>query len=146
MKFIFSFLLLIAAFVVVSAFPILAQESNTRVRGNVYNMNAGGQGIGGLTVTVTCNGIVKTGVTDSFGLYVVDYAQEECGRFTRVTSQVTFNGEPQSQTVFVSHNFRATLDFYYGSTSVPEFGAITGIVTAVGSGLAYLGLKRKLSH
>ncbi len=141
MKNILSLTLLLSTLLFVLPVISFAQSGITRVRGNIYDMNNGGQGIGGLSVNVNCNGNNKTAVTDSNGLYVVDYTQAECPAFTGVSSTVTHNGETQSYTVFTSHDFRATLDFYFGSTAVPEFGAIGGVVAAVGSGLAYLGMR-----
>lgn len=145
MKKFISFVFAFAAFTFFS-YPIIAQEGVTRVRGNVYNMNNGGAGIGGLTVTVNCLGNIQNATTDSNGLYVVDYTHLQCPIFMPVSASVTFNGEPQSHTVFVSHNNRATLDFYFGAVAVPEFGAITGALAAIGSGITYFGLRRKFSH
>ena len=38
------------------------------------------------------------------------------------------------------------MDYYFGATSVPEFGVVTGVVAAIGSGLAYWGMKRKFAY
>ena len=146
MKYISSFILFLAVFLILLVSTIYAQEAVTRVRGNVYNMNNGGAGIGGLSVTVNCLGNVQNATTDSNGLYVVDYTQIQCPIFMPVSASVTFNGEPQSQTVFVSHNNRATIDFYFGAVNVPEFGLVTGMVAAAGSAVAYFGMKKKFSH
>ena len=141
-KYIFGLLLSLSIFL--AAGTVHAQSGTTRVRGNIYDYNNGGQGIGGLNVTVVCNSISKGAITNSFGLYVVDYTASECPAFTPVSATVTFNSQTQSQTVFVSGGNTATIDFYYGSVSVPEFGMIPGIVAAVGSGLGYLGLRRRM--
>lgn len=124
--------------------PVSADENFTRVRGNVYDVANGG-GIGGLTVTVNCQGHVQTPTTDANGLYIADYSHEDCPKFLGVSSSVTHNGQTQSDTVYVSHNYRATMDFYFGATSVPEFGAVGSIVSAIGSGLVFLGIKRKFT-
>lgn len=119
-----------------------AQSATTRVRGNVYDQTSGFIGLGGLTVTVNCNGNIQTRTTDSYGLYVADFSSSACPIYAPVTSTVTYNGQTQQQTVFVSSQNTATLDFYYGSVAVPEFGLITGLVAAGGSGLAYLKMRK----
>lgn len=146
MKKINTFLLLLGAFVVLGASQISAQATTTRVRGNLYDMDNGGAAIGGVPVTVNCNGNVQNTSTNGSGLYVVDYPAAQCPAFTAVSASATFNGQPQSQTVYVADVNRATLDFYFGASSVPEFGMIPGLVAAVGSGAAYLGFRRKFSQ
>ncbi len=123
--------------------PVMATDF-TRVRGNVYNVSSGGR-VAGETVTVNCDGVVKSAVTDVNGLYVVDYSHAECNQYRPVTATVSFNGQTQNQTVYISHDYRATLDFYFGATGVPEFGLIPGIVAATASAGSYLMLRRKRS-
>lgn len=127
------------------AFAVAAGSVHaTTVRGNVYD-TANGGGASGASVSVTCNGIIKGASTDSNGLYVVNYTNEECGQFKPVTSTATFNSQSQSQTVFVSDGFRATLDFYFGAAGVPEFGLIPGIVAAGSSLAGFVALRRRHS-
>lgn len=129
----------------VFSFTLLAGAAHaTTVRGNVYD-TANGGGAGGASVSVNCNGINKGATTDANGLYTVTYTNEECGQFKPVTSTATFNGQSQSQTVFVSDGFRATLDFYFGAAGVPEFGMIPGIIAAGSSLAGFAALRRRHS-
>ncbi|MFA6005278.1 MAG: hypothetical protein WC775_02215 [Patescibacteria group bacterium] len=137
----------IALFLCLSLLMVPAVLANnpgvTRVRGNVYDQDNGGAGIGGLTVNVTCNGNSRNATTDGNGLYVVDYTRSECPQFGPVSSAVSHNGQSQSDTVYVSDVYTATMDFYFGTISVPEFGMIPGAIAAIGSIGTYLALRRK---
>ena len=145
----FAYVLFAAVFFAPSAF---AAPHLTVVRGNVYNQSAGNQGIGGLKVFVTCldtnnKTIKKKATTDSFGLYTVHYAQRRCKDFSPVTASVTYKGQTQSQTVLISAQSTATLDFYFGSANVPEFSLFTGMAALVGSAGVFFFLRKKhLSH
>ncbi len=129
--------------------PLAFAASNlTTVRGNVYNESNGGSGIQGLLVYVSCvgkNNKAKTrkATTDSNGLYSINFKEDKCEDQKPVTSTVTFNGQTQSETVYVSGQNTATLDFYFGAASVPEFNAITGALAAILAGGAYLFFRRK---
>jgi len=125
----------------------LAKSNQTVVRGNVYNMGNGGKGIKGLTVTVQCvfskkKTVIKTDKTDPFGLYTVKF-NPKCDQGSPVTSTVTFNGQTQSETAYVSDVGTETNDFYFGSTSVPEMNGITLSVAFIGSVGLYMFLKKK---
>jgi hypothetical protein len=111
----------------------------TRVRGNAY---ASGDGAPGASVAVTCGGITKNVVTDSNGLYTVDFTNAQCPQHAGVNATTTYNGQSQSQTVFVSSDYRATLDFYFEATSVPEFGLL-GSIGATGTSIAALWALRR---
>ncbi|HRN69623.1 MAG TPA: hypothetical protein PLS49_00430 [Candidatus Woesebacteria bacterium] len=115
---------------------------NTRVRGNVYDQVAGTP-INGLPITVSCNGITKTANTDGNGLYVIDFTKAECDKYEPVSANATFNGEPLSMSVLVSAQNTATMDLNFGLIAVPEFGMVTGVLGAVGSGVAFLGLRKR---
>ena len=141
----FAYVLIAAVFLAPSAF---AAPHLTIVRGNVYNQSSGNQGIGGLTVTVTCLGtknkiITRTASTDSFGLYTVHYAERRCKDFSPVTATVTYKGQTQTQTVLISAQSTATLDFYFGSANVPEFSLFTGMAALIGSVGAFFFLRKK---
>lgn len=154
MKKIIGILSLFLALVVLFPGSAMAAGNLTTVRGNVYNLTNGTR-LGGLTVSVSCimrekkNGDLKiktkTAVTDSNGLYTVTYSAERCEAYENVYASVTYNGETKNHSVWVSHVNTATMDFYYGSdpVNVPEFGLLPGIVAAVASTGAYLGLKLK---
>lgn len=138
----------IAASALVFAPITLAKSDLTTVRGNVYNESNGGKGISGLTVTVSCVGKnnktkTKTAITDGNGLYTVNFKEDKCEDFNPVTSKVTFNGQTQNETVYVSEQNTATLDFYFGSESVPEFSMLTGAMAVLGSAGAFLVLRKK---
>jgi len=119
-----------------------SNSTNTRVRGNVYDQTAGVP-IGGLTITVTCNGVTKTDATDGNGLYVVDFTKAECDKYEPVSASATFNGENANMSVLVSSTNTATMDLNFGLIAVPEFGMVTGVISAIGSGVAFLGLRKK---
>ncbi len=136
-----------AIFAVVLPANAFANSLYTMVRGNVYGDNFAG--LGGLTVTVTCADAVKnhvetkTAITDNYGLYTVNFDKNTCGAYQPITSTVTYKGQTQTQTVYVSHDQQATLDFYYGTmTSVPEFGLVTGAMAALTSGSSLFAFRR----
>lgn len=134
---------LIVTTIALLSFVIFAQSAHaTTIRGNAYDTE-NGTGAAGASVTVVCNGISQNAVTDSNGLYTVNYTNEQCGQFKPVTSTATFDGQSQSQTVFVSDGFRATLDFYFGAAGVPEFGLIPGIVAAGSSLAGFIALRKR---
>lgn len=144
MKNISLFTILLTAFMFMGVSDSFAKDSSstTRVRGNVYDQ-VNGVPINGLSISVTCNGITKTGNTDSNGLYVVDFTKAECDKFDPVSATGSFNGEVLNKSVLVSSVNTATMDFDFGLVAVPEFGLIQGAMAAVGSGIAFLGLKRR---
>ncbi len=152
MKTLTGYVLLLTSFIILGAINNVDAtnkknntNTNTRVRGNVYDQTAGVP-IGGLSVSVTCNGITKTSSTDGNGLYVVDFTKAECDKFAPVTASATFNSENQNQSVLVSSTNTATMDLNFGLIAVPEFGLVTGVISALGSGVAFLGLRRKFTH
>lgn len=125
-------------------FPTTAVASTnvTTVRGNIYDLENGGKGIKDLTVSVTCNATTQNVVTNGNGLYIAQFKNKDCKKYQGVTSVVTYKSKSQTQTVYVSSNNRATLDFYYGSAvSVPEFGPIAGAIALVGSMGSYFALR-----
>lgn len=149
MKTLTGYVLLLTSFIILGAANVDAANkknntvnSNTRVRGNVYDQTAGVP-INGLTVSVTCNGITKTDATDGNGLYVIDFTQAECDKYDPVTASATFNSENQNMSVLVSSTNTATMDLNFGLIAVPEFGLVTGALSALGSGVAFLGLRKK---
>ena len=125
------------------------ERSNlTVVRGNVYDESKGGKGIGGLHVAVSCvsdknRTISRNAVTDRNGLYTVRYNEERCEAHQPVFATVTYNGQTQTDNVYVSQQNTATMDFYFGSVSVPEFGFIPGAIAAVASVGTFLTLKKR---
>lgn len=148
MKHFFSILLMSSIFIL-NSYSVEATNSNfkspngkTRVRGNVYDLEAGNW-VQGVTVAVTCNGKTLSSSTSNTGLYVVDFNKSECPKFAMVSAAVTYEGETLGQTVQVSNMNTATMDFNFGAAAVPELGMITGLMAAGGSGIVYLGMKRK---
>lgn len=136
---------LVASFLLVP--QSFADADKTIIRGNVYNESNGGKGIGGLTVTVSCAGkhtnLTQTATTDGNGLYTVHFSGEKCQEHKPVTSTVTFQSQTQSETVLVSEQDTATLDFYFGSANVPEFNPLTAIAAVVASAAGFILLKKK---
>lgn len=124
---------------------VQATSGGTRVRGNVYDQ-INGVPINNLTIQVSCNGITKTDNTNSSGLYVVDFTKAECDKYAPVSATGTFKDETQGKNVLVSAQNTATMDLDFGLVSVPEFGMIGGAVAAIGSGLAWLGMKKRFSQ
>lgn len=128
-----------------AATPALANNNKghekshvTVVRGNVYDESKGGQGIGSLKVTVTCaenknKSVSATDTTDRNGLYTVAFNSSQCKKYAPVSATVTYNGQAQTDTVYVSAQNTATMDFYFGVTNVPEFGLIPGLIATVSS-------------
>jgi len=137
----------IAVPMLISSPLAFANSNSTVVRGNVYNENNGGKGIGGLTVIVQCfinkkKTPIKTAITDSFGLYTIRF-NPKCDQGKTVTSTVTFSGQTQSVSAEVSGSGTETNDFYFGSTSVPEMNGLTLTAAFLASVGAYMFFKKK---
>ncbi|CAN5191182.1 hypothetical protein BH09PAT2_BH09PAT2_01510 [soil metagenome] len=144
MKFTVSIVIIAVIFLTIAgtqAFANGSGGSKTRVRGNIYDAETGP--LSGLNVAVTCEGVTRNAVTTFSGLYVVDFTLDECDKFAPVTATVSHDREVLTRSVLVSAQNTATMDFLFGAASVPELGMIPGILAVLGSGFAYLGLKRK---
>ena len=145
MKYFFSILLLSSIFILntysVEATNFKSPNGKTRVRGNVYDLEAGNW-VQGVNVAVTCNGKTLNATTSSSGLYVVDFNKSDCPKFAMVSAAVTHDGETLGQTVQVSNINTATIDFNFGAAAVPELGMITGLMAAGGSGYLFLKMRK----
>ncbi|HVA97086.1 MAG TPA: hypothetical protein VND99_05520 [Candidatus Acidoferrales bacterium] len=146
----FITLLASSAVLLSAATPALAHSNNSKgtvVRGNVYDESNGGKGIGGLNVAVTCSDkkgtVSQNTLTNGNGLYSVTFSNSQCGKYSPVSATVTDNGQTQTDNVLVSAQRTATMDFYFGSVSVPEFGLIPGVLATVFSAGSFLALKRR---
>lgn len=99
-------------------------------------------------VTVTCNGVVKTGDIGSNGGYTVTFRSNQCKEGDSVTtSAVTESGSGSNTTRVYGDDEEGPCgdtDVTVLDVSVPEFGLIGGIFTALASVAGYLKLRPKL--
>lgn len=121
-----------------------AQSIDTIIKGTVKD--GGGGVVAGANVSVTCDGVTRNTTTNGSGDYLVMYSRAECAQGDTATATATASeGTGSADGTVQRYNYGPGLDLDIAiiNISVPEFGMVTGMVTAVGSGLAYLGLKRK---
>lgn len=144
MRHLIVFLILFSLFILpysVEATNFKSPNGKTRVRGNVYDLEAGNW-VQGATVAVTCNGTTLNATTSASGLYTVDFNKSACPKFAMVSAAVTHDGETLGQTVQVSNTNTATMDFNFGAAAVPELGMITGLMAAGGSGYLFFKMRK----
>lgn len=145
MKRFFSVLVLAGFFLFLSASQTRAQSIDTIIKGTVKD--GAGTAVSGASVSVTCDGVTRSTTTNSSGDYLVMYSRAECAQGDNATATATASeGTGSADGTVQRYNYGPGLDLDIAiiNISVPEFGMVTGMVTAIGSGLAYLGLKRKL--
>lgn len=98
-------------------------------------------------VTVTCNGVVKTGDIGSNGGYTVTFRSNQCKEGDSVTtSAVTESGSGSNTTRVYGDDEEGPCgdtDVTVLDVSVPEFGLIGGIFTALASVGGYLKLRKR---
>ncbi len=123
-----------------------AQSINTVITGTVRGPE--NTTISGASVTVVCDGNVRNTSTNSSGDYIVTYPSSECVQGDTATATAT-NGDGSGSNSGTVQRFTAVngleldiaiLDI---AIAVPEFGIVTGVISALGSGVVYLGMKRK---
>lgn len=98
----------------------------------------------GASVIVSCNALSVPTTTDSNGDFSVPFDTDDCAVGDTVTVNASLNGESASASQTVGNG--AVVNFSVirlAPIAVPEFGLITGIVSAVGAGGAYLGMRKK---
>lgn len=121
-----------------------AQSIDTIIKGTVKD--GSGSVVNGANVSVTCDGVTRNTTTNSSGDYLVMFSRAECAQGDTATATATASeGTGSADGTVQRYNYGPGLDLDIAiiNISVPEFGMVTGMVTAIGSGLAYLGLKRK---
>ena len=92
--------------------------SPVAIRGNVYNVTPQGlRPLSGLLVTVSCpihnKKKSQTVTTDVNGLYTVNFSNKKCDPFSQVKATTSYNGQTTTESVFVSAESTATLNFYF---------------------------------
>jgi hypothetical protein len=136
-----SFLILSVSLAVVPLVQANGDNKDvTTARGNLYGDNF--QGVAGIPVTVTCKN-TKTTTTDGKGLYTITFPKSKCPAYHQITATTTYHGQAQTNSVLVSAKNTATMDFSFGSVSVPEFGMFTGGIATVLSAGSFLLFKKK---
>lgn len=123
-----------------TAVPALAYTHQTVVRGNIYSDNGSVQGI---PVSVTCNRTTINTKTNGNGLYTVSFPANVCGKYSQVSATIQVNGQTQTESVSVSSQNTATMDFSCVTLSVPEFGFIPGAIATLFSAGSFLAIKRR---
>ncbi|CAN5191184.1 hypothetical protein BH09PAT2_BH09PAT2_01520 [soil metagenome] len=122
----------------------MAQSIDTVIKGTVSDSN--GAGVNGANVSVVCDGVTRNTTTTSVGDYLVMFSRAECAQGDNATATATASegtGSNDGTVQRFTFGPGLELDIAIINISVPEFGMVTGVVTAIGSGIAYLGLKRK---
>ncbi len=125
---------------------VTAQTIDTVITGTVFD--GGGNEVNGAAVTVVCDGNVRNTTTNSSGDYLVTYPSSECVQGDTATASATAPEGSGSNTGTVERftagsGLELDIAIINITLAVPEFGAIGGVLTAIGSGLTFLGLKRK---
>jgi hypothetical protein len=132
-------IILLTAGMFVTASPSFAYTHQTVVRGNIYsNTN-----ISGIPVTVSCNGVTQQTHTNGNGLYTASFPPNLCRKYSFVSATIQVNGQTQTESVLVSSQNTATMDFSCNTLSVPEFGLIPGALATLTSIGSFLAIKRK---
>lgn len=131
--------LLTLAFVFVAS-PLQAAAIKATAQGIVTD---NGSPLSGLTVSVTCAGTTLTDDTDATGFYKVNFENATCNPSTSAVATVTYNGETQTLSDDIDPSSKiATINFAFGAAAVPEFGIVTGLMAAGGSGLLFYKMRR----
>lgn len=102
------------------------------------------------TVTVNCNGISKNTVTGVQGRYIAVFTSNTCKAGSPVTVTAVKDGVSGSgsSTVQLRRDglfLDLNISMLNLNMSVPEFGLIPGILAAITSAGAYIGIKRRFN-
>jgi hypothetical protein len=131
--------------------PVCATFETTFVSGTITDATNGNAPVSGASVTVTCNGNIKTATSDATGGYEVEYTALECPLNSAVSVSATYDGlNGNSNTVDWS-----SLNQQVGCLQliinvacanvplVPEFGTVVGMLTALGALGTFFVVRRK---
>ncbi len=135
-------LLVLTTFVFTSGVLAASRTVSGKIK-TAANANANGA-----SVSVTCNGNTLNTTTASNGNFSVTFADGQCNQGDTVTVNANLNGENASESQTAGPG-AGTISFNVitlaGVVAVPEFGLITGLVAAAGSGIAYMKMRKGMA-
>ena len=108
----------------------------TVVNGHVF-ANDGKTVMQGIEVNVACNGLLKSDLTNTQGLYQVVFEPEECALGDEIT--VNAGGSVYAGTLEKSTN---TVNLIFFDIQIPEFGLAAALLAAAGGVAVYLKVRR----
>lgn len=130
---------------VVSATTILP-PSTTFIGGTIYDGHTGKitDVVEGASVTVTCNGNIKTYTSESDGSYSVNYDTSVCGVGSTLTVSATHPSYGVGSESGTIHDGNVEFDFALVNVPlVPEFGVAIGGVTLISAICIFFLIRRK---
>jgi hypothetical protein len=146
----------VAMFVVLSlgfvsaSLPICSTIETTYVGGTITDQNSGNP-ISGASVDVTCNGHLKSTISDSIGGYSVEYLASECDNGDNVSVSAShdgLNGNNENVSWYTQDTQIGCLRMIVnvGCANVPlipEFGAMVGALTVLSAIGVFFFVRRK---
>jgi len=131
----------------------LCSKSSTTIDGIIYQQggNPNDNPIAGANVTVTCDKVTKSTLSNANGQYDVNFNSHQCGYGDSVTVTATKGTANGQETGNVSFQFK--VGSYQCQTKVnvgvvdvplvPEFGLTMGILTVIAASAAFFVIRRK---
>ena len=99
----------------------------------------------GASVSITCNATTIGTTSDANGNFEVVFPDGVCNAGDMVTVNALLNGESGSAAQSAQPNTTNFGNIQLSVVAVPEFGVITGLVAAAGSGLVYLKMRKGMA-
>jgi hypothetical protein len=122
--------------------PVCTTAETTFVSGVISDGNGP---VSGADVTVTCNGNVETATSDANGGYSVQYTGEECPYNSALTVEAngaTSSDATWSRTTNQYGCLEVIINVACVDITVPEFGAVVGVLTVLGALGTFLVVRR----
>lgn len=128
---------------VITAFMLLANSAfaaSLTIKGKIKDSSNGNAS--GASVSVTCNGATLHTTSAHNGNFEVIFPDGVCNSGDSVSVTASLNGETGSAVQNALPNTTNFGNINLAAIAVPEFGMITGLVAAAGSGLAYMKMRK----
>lgn len=133
-------MIILTVSVLLSASSVSAVSPGRAVHGVVRD--SANDRVDGANVVVSCNGNILNAVTNSIGLYIVQYANlEDCKKHDLVTVSASKGSEAGSNSKDMG-NVQININVRMSAVSVPEFGFTTTLLTIVASATAFIFFKK----
>ena len=128
------------ALVPAAAFASGVPAAKTFIEGTVTHLGAP---VSGATVTVVCNGVTQTGVTNGAGRYQFQDTQVNWPLDATVTATATKESLTGSNTGTVDYRNKEINVAVVNVSAVPEFGAIAGATAVLLGAVAFVFIRRR---
>jgi len=128
------------ALVPAAAFASGVPAAKTFIEGTVTHLGAP---VSGATVTVVCNGVTQTGVTNGHGGYKFQDSQSNWPDGATVTATATNGSLTGSNTGTVNRRNAQINMAVVDVSAVPEFGAIAGVSALLLGAVAFVFIRRR---